>query len=348
MRHSDKTKTVLMRILKAVAFLSIFVAINSAICYYLSPSAHKSNEMWDYYFATEDADTLIVGTSVAEMIREFEIDEYTGRRCINMGTPSQYFATSAQVIETATKQRPIDTVVLLMGFDALERAEDPTATLSIEKAYYDNEKMLGKLFGFLSKNLRYSFTMRNIATSDSINKWMSWPVNCTVYFDQIKANLEKKEYYLNLRKSQNIPMPGEIVNRYDRTSFPRVRNVGDEVRDQIAGITQVDVSKDSVAVLKQIGEYCVTNGITFIVAISPHRSDYASTFGNDYEKLDRLTRECVESMGCVYVNMNDNESVRNLMTDDYYTDLEHVTNDGIDVASGILSEILNLLTGKRN
>ena len=79
---------------------------------------------------------------------------------------------------------------------------------------------------------------------------------------------------------------------------------------------------------------------------SPHRSDYSELFDNDdYAKLDAFTKNYVEGMGCMYVNINDLPSTRVLLTDDYFEDVEHVSKEGREVASGIMSDILKLLLG---
>jgi len=347
MQPSNIKKIYLIRIVKFIVFTLIFIAINSGICYALSPSANTSNEMWDYYFTHEEADTLFVGSSVTEMIDEFIIDEFTGRKCINMGTPSQYFASSKEVIDIGTRHRNVDTIILLYGFDALERDEDLTATLAVEKSYYDAKSIPEKLMGYIAVNSRFSFDGRNMADPQSVNKWMSWPVSCMDDFDQIKANLEKKKNISQLRKDQGLNGHFEDRNKYSRTDFPRARELDDETRMQIRQIKSIDVDEKSLVILGQIAEYCNANGISLIVALSPHKSGYAESFGQDYEKLDALTQNYVEKKGCMYINLDNNPFVKNLLTDEYFVDSEHVTGDGVDIASGTMSDILNLLTGKR-
>lgn len=347
MQRSDKVKTFVTRGIKIVLFLAIVIAINTLICQYLSPSAHKSNEMWAYYYSKDNADTLFIGTSVTDMIKEYSIDEFTGRSSVNMGTPSQYFATSRKVMEISTRERPIDTVVLMMGFDALERDEDLKSTLSIEKAYYDNKKVPDKLLAFISDNLKYSFEKRNISDPASINKWMSWPVNCIVDFDEIKNNLEKKAYYKDFVDEQKSNTVNVNSLMYLKSSMPKPGKLNDEIKLSIADIDAIDVSEESLIALKQMCEYCNANGIMLIVAVSPHMSGYADSFEGDYDKINELTKNFVESQGCLYINLNDLPSVQAIMTDEYFTDSEHVTHDGIELASGVMSDILNLLTGKR-
>lgn len=346
MRDSNRLKLLLVRIAKILIFIGICVSVNMLITHFLGPSTHKGKEMWSYYYSQENADTIIVGTSVTEMIDEFVVDEYTGRTCINMGTPSQYFATSRSIIETAASERPVDTIILMMGFDALERDEDLSATLSVEDGFYINKSNLHRLAGFIKNNIEYSLDGRNIKNSESINKWMSWPVSCTVYFDQIKSNWEKKQYYKNA--IPDIDTEGLNVVTYDRIPMSKRVNIGSDVENEIQNIKALTISRDSVIMLKQMCEYCTSNGITFIVMISPHKSGYADSFGGEYDKLNSLVAGVVQGAGCTYLNLNDLPSVTDLMTDEYYTDSEHVTHEGIEVASGIMSDILNLLTGKRN
>ena len=347
MERSGTYKKILVRTAKIIIFLCLFIMINTVICHYLAPTAHKSNERWDYYFDKEDTDTLFIGTSVAEMIREFAIDEYTGRRSVNMGTPSQYFATTRDIIDTAARQRPIDTVVLMMGFDALERDEDLTASLSVEKAYYDNFPIADRIQGFVLCNLKYSLEKRNITTTDSVNRWMSWPVSCTVYFDQVRSNWDQKVYYNDFYRKPRADIAVTGRNRYDRAPIPPMRPLPKEMRRKIEDIDAIDVSEESVQILGQMEEYCNSNGITFAVMMAPHRSDYAGSFGEDYGKIDALVNEIAASRGCIYHNMNDNSAVMSLLTDDYFEDPEHVNNEGMNIASGVMSDIMNLLLGKR-
>ena len=348
MRHSDRTPFALILAVKIIVFAVIFIGINVVISHYLSPTAHKSTERWDAFFEKEDADTLFVGTSVTEMIREGVVDDYTGRKCINMGSPSQYFATTRNVIEKVTQQRQIDTIVLLMGFDALERDEDLAATISNEKAYYDNFNPALRLCALASDNARYSLEKRNLDTSDSVNKWMSWPVNAEVYFDKIESNWQLKSYYLDLYGNRPYKDPEELKIRYDRIPFSiNAAGLPADISDAAKKINAIDISENSLEILRQIGEYCNSNGITFIVMISPHRSDYPSVYGEDYTAINEVVRSSVESMGCLYLNLNDNPDVMNIMKDEYFTDLEHVEDKGRDAVSGAISDILNLLYGKR-
>ena len=334
----------LKRIFRIIIFLVIFIVINTMICSSIFPSAHKSNEMWNKFYYKDDADIVFVGSSVAEMINPNVVEAYMGRACVNMATPSQYFATSRNLVEIAAGQRDIDTVVLLMGFDALERDEDMTSSLAVEKAYYDNDGVLGKLLGFLSVNAQYSMESRNIISNDSINRWMSWPVACIKYFDETQSNWEKKQYYGELY--ENLKLDKERSDLYKRVSMPGPEDISDECRREISEISSIDISEDSLKVLGQIADYCNSNGIRLLVAISPHRTDYAGSFDNDdYARLDAFTRSYVEGKGCMYVNINDLPSTHELLTDDYFTDSEHVNEDGIEVASGIMSDILKLLIG---
>lgn len=348
MQHSSSQKIILLRTFKIILFVAIIVFINTIICHYLGPSAHKSDEMWSYYYRQENADTIIVGTSVTDMVSEFVLDEYTGRRCINMGTPSQYFATSRDIITTATKDRPVDTIILMMGFDALERDEDMSATLAVEKGFYDSKSISGKLKGFLKENIHHSLETRNIRHSVSINKWFSWPVSCIAYFDQIKPNLEKKEYYSDVVNDSEMKALSSNSVSLNRKPMPAPRKLNTEILKASRNIQTIKISEDSLKILKQMCDYCTINDIRFIVMVSPHMSGYAGNYGEDYDKLNALMAGIVEGAGCTYLNLNDLPSVTDLMTDQYFTDSEHVTHEGIEVASGIISDILNLLTGKRN
>lgn len=348
MQCFDKLRLTFGRSIKAIVFLLIFVSINTLICCYLSPSAHKSNEMWNYYYSQKNADTIIVGTSVTEMINEFVVNEYTGRKCINMGTPSQYFVTSRDIMAIAAQENPVDTIILMMGFDALESAENLSSSLSIEKSFYDSKSFRGKIVGFFKENIKYSFDRRNIQSSESINRWMSWPVNCTIYFDQIKTNLEKKRYYKDIVNNPETKLWCQNTVKYDRTPMPRAKELSPATKEAIDDINMLKISGDSLVILKQMCEYCTANGITFIVMISPHNSGYRDSFGGEYEKLNSLTAGVVEEAGCMYLNLNDIPNVKDIMTDEFFVDSEHVANEGVEAASGIMSDVLNLLTGKRN
>lgn len=346
--NKDKEKIqlniVLYRILRISLFLVIFIIINTLICSALFPSAHKSNEMWSKFYDKDNADIVFVGSSVAEMINPNVVESYLGKECVNMSTPSQYFATSRNLIEIAANQKDIDTVVLLMGFDALERVEDMSSSLAIEKAYYDDEGILGKILGFFSVNTRYSVESRNITGSNSINRWMSWPVACIQNYEQIGPNLEKKHYYSGLY--ENHKPVKEQGSSYIMGSMPEPRDISEEQKLAIQDISSIDISEDSLKVLGQIAEYCNINGIRLLVAISPHRSDYSGLFDNDdYAKLDAFTKSFVEGMGCMYVNINDLPSAHELLADIYFEDVEHVNSEGKEVASGIMSDILKLLLG---
>lgn len=343
MLHSDKKNTPVIIMIKFVVFAVIFVAINYLLCNELEPLTHKSHAMWERYFAKSEIDTIFVGTSVAEMIDERLINEDTSLNSVNMATPSQYLGTSMEAVTLAAGQNPIKTVVLLMGFDTLERPEDLTSTISMEKSlYYGAPKKTAYPQRFM-RNLKYSFEPRNIGTTDSVNKWLSWPVNSSRSFEQINTNHEEEKYnpMVNLFMTDNPPdISAKPYNRVARQTGNELFGPGKADTSAINNITAIDISDDSLDLLEQLIDYCNMNDIRFIAVIAPHRSDYASGFGEDYQALDSFLSDFVIDRGGQYINLDNDPEVDSILTDDYFIDMEHVNAEGIQVASHILAGYL--------
>lgn len=345
MQHSDK-KNILIILIKIILFGIIFIIINMKLSSELEPLTHKSHAMWERYFAKTNVNTIVVGTSVAEMIDSRLLDEDTSSNSVNMATPSQYLATSLNAVTFAAEQNPLDTVVLLMGFDCLERDEDLTSTISLEKALYYGAPKKIKYYDFVLNNLKYSLEPRNIGTTDSINKWLSWPVNSSRNIAQLKTNHDEELYnpIINLFVLDNPPvLTNKPYQRVDRNVTNELFELSDDDQKYINQITSIDISKNSLDLLEQLTYYCNNNGIKFVTVVAPHRSDYASKFNGEYDLINEFLKDFIESRSGIYLNLDNDPNLDNILTDNHFTDVEHVDAEGIQIASHILADYLNNL-----
>lgn len=344
MQLSDKLKIWTIRLIKLFVFFVLLIVLNIWMSSRLEPLMHKSHRMWEKYFAQENADTIFIGTSVAEMIDAGIVSGATSRNCVNMATPSQYFGTSVTALTMAGEQNPVDTIVLLMGFDSLERDEDLTSTLSMEKALYYGAPKKTYIPRWILGNIEYSFEPRNITSTDSINKWFSWPVNATRNLAQIRTNKVEEIYnpLPNLYMTDNPPGLSDV--RYKRKEFrkadqliPLDKSTVREIRD----IKSVNISENSLKLLSQMCEYSNSNGFRFVVMIAPHRSNYRGEFDGEYDKINEFLKNFVENRNCIYINLDNDADIKNKLSDEYFTDTEHVNDEGIRIASGIMADYLN-------
>ena len=323
--------------IRIILFISIFAVIIHIMNFCLVASNWASIDRWERYAKSDDYDTLFVGSSVGWVIVPRTIDGINDCHCVNMSTPDQFYKTSLEAVKFVSCQQPLNEVVLLTGFDALERPEDYAAAASFLEAQYETAPAT-KRYGavFADKIGRYA-DKDFLTSADSINIWFDWVERFTYTIPQIVKNMAFRQgrkdpgYVLDMNKK---------IERTDPRSVNSKATQQDIESAQSMNLTSIDINPESLTKLDDMASYLEANGIKFAVIVTPHRSDVRAQYGDEYDLIDSYLEEFVTARGGRYFNIDSDPELRKELPDDMFMDQEHIVDEGNDIVSKKIAQLL--------
>ncbi len=327
----------LLNSIKIILFVAIFALIMKAMNFCLVSSNWASIGRWEEYSKSDDYDTLFVGSSVGWVIVPRTIDGLNGSHCVNMSTPDQFYKTSLSAVKFVSKQQPLDKVVLLTGFDALGRPEEYTAAASFLEAEYETAPELKRYGAIVADKAgrygRYDF----LSSTDSINIWFDWVERFTYTMPQIFKNVA---YRMERRNPGYVLDMSEKIGRVEAPGGDPGRLDTDVERAEALGLSSLSINRDSLEMLDEMAAYLKANDIRFAVIVTPHRSDVKEGYGDEYGVIDSYLKDFVTERGGEYYNIDNDEALRERLPDDMFMDTEHIVDQGNDLVSEKIAELL--------
>lgn len=343
MQHSDKS-ALRVRIVKILMFTVIFWAINGVMTFILEPLSDNSQTMWTQYTYESGIDTVYVGNSVGEMMIADVANSELGIKSYNMCTPKQNFPTSLDAAKIAAKQNPVKRIVLLSGYDTLAKNKASVSERVFRRtviASYPFPK--NKICDFTSK-LSESIEVDNLDSEDSIKAWFPWIDDSTGDLEYITNVFITK--LTRLIKHDRVGMG--YAFSLDKVDYERVepewtaddtvKFMQDVQNAENLEIPDGTIGKYSLESLNNICIYCRENGIDFYLFMTPHRSDYRERYGDYYGTVDDYMREFIESRGYYYYNFENKEDIHDILPDEYFYDIEHVSSKYANEATRVIDK----------
>ncbi len=322
---------------KIILFISIFAVIIHIMNFCLVASNWASIDRWEKYSSDNNYDTLFVGSSVGWVIVPATIDGLNECHCVNMSTPDQFYKTSLKAVRFVSCQQPLDTVVLLTGFDALEKSEDYAAAASFLEAEYETAPAAKRAGAILADKLGRYPDIDFLTSTDSINIWFDWVERFTYSLPQIGKNidfrLKRKDpgYVLDMSKSIERMEPGNYNSDAMADDLKKAAELNP------AGI---EINPDPLQYLNDMASYLEANNIRFVVIVTPHRSDLRAEYGDKYDIIDSYMEDFVTKRGGEYFNIDSDPELREQLPDDMFTDREHIVDEGNDIVSKKIAQLL--------
>ena len=322
--------------IRIILFISIFALIIHVMNYCLVASNWASAGRWEQYSKADDYDTLFVGSSVGWVIVPRTIDGLNGCRCVNMSTPDQFYKTSLETVRFVSAQQPLNTVVLLTGFDALERSEDYAAAASFLEAKYETAPFVKREGAILADKLGRYTDPDFLASTDSINIWFDWVERFTYSLPQIVKNIAYRES----RKD-----PGYVLDMNERIERIDPADSASSISSDIKSaskmnLSTIDIEADPLKKLDEMASYLKANDIRFAVIVTPHRSDVREEYGEEYDIIDSFLNDFVTKRGGEYHNIDSDDALRERLPDEMFMDREHIVDEGNDIVSEKIAQIL--------
>ena len=326
-----------MKPLMVILFILIFVAITYVMNFVFVPSNWASVDRWEQYSKTDDADTLFVGSSVGWVVVPHVIDENSDRRCVNMSTPNQFYKTSYEAVRFISQQRPLDTVVLLTGFEGLESTEDYGAAEAFLLAQYETAGFAKRACAVVSEKLGRYTDPEFLKSADSMNIWFDWVISSTYSVSEIIKNVAYRKsrtediYTLDMRKT---------IKRIDPSRSNPISIKEDIKVAQALNLSNLSIDSRSLTKLDDMASYLKANNIRFVVIVTPHRSDSREKYGEEYDVIDSYLREFVSKRDGEYYNIDSDPGLREQLPDDMFKDEEHIDDHGNNLVSMKIAELL--------
>lgn len=322
--------------IRAVLFIIIFAVIIHIMDFCLVVSNWASIGRWEQYSSDDGYDTLFVGSSVGWVVVPRTIDGLNNCRCVNMSTPDQFYKTSLEAVRFIACQQPLETVVLLTGFDGLEREEDYAAAAAFLDAQYETAPFIQRERAILTDRLRRYANIDFLSSVDSINIWFDWVERFTYSLPQMYKNisyrLERLDpgYVLNMDKSIDRIDPGK-----EGSSVAK-----DIEKAEKLNLSSIDIDSHALEKLDALASYLGANGIRFVVIVTPHRSDVRAGYGDEYDTVDEYLEEFVTKRGGEYFNIDDDPALREELGDEMFMDQEHIVDEGNNLVSEKIAQLL--------
>ena len=330
-------KNNLFKTVRIILFISIFALIIHVMNFCLVASNWASIGRWEQYAAGNDYDTLFVGSSVGWVVVPRTIDGLNNCRCINMSTPDQFYKTSLDAVRFISCQQPLDTVVLLTGFEALERPEDYAAAASFLDAKYETAPVAQRIGAVLADKLGRYTDADFLVSADSINVWFDWVERFTYSMPQIVKNIAYRRgrkdpgYVLDLNKT---------VDRIDPADDAPSDLKDDLIKGKELKLSSISINPVSLEKLNDMAAYLEANSIRFVVIVTPHRSDVRAGYGDEYEVIDTYLRDFVTKRGGDYFNIDTDRELRDQLPDSMFMDREHIVDQGNEIVSERIAQLL--------
>ncbi len=323
--------------IRIILFISIFAVIISIMNFYFVPSNWASIDRWEQYSDKRDVDTLFVGSSVGWVVVPRTINGINNCQSVNMSTPNQFYKTSKEAVRFVSCQQPLQTVVLLTGFEGLESAEDYGAAEAFLKAQYETAGVLQRAWAvFTEKAGRYTDPVF-LKSVDSMNIWFDWVESFTYSLPEIVKNVAyrreraEKSYTFDMSKS---------VERIEPARAGRVPVSEDIKALQQMNLTSIKTDTRTLKELDELAAYLKANGIRFVVIVTPHRSDVREGYGTEYDVIDSYLEDFVTERGGEYYNIDVDPDLRAKLPDDMFMDREHIVDEGNNIVSEKIAQLL--------
>ena len=332
-----KMKKTLLTSFRIILFLAILAAITRVMNFILAPSNWASIDRWEQYSEKEDVDTLFVGSSVGWVVVPRTIDGENNCRCVNMSTPNQFYKTSLEAVKFACAQHPIDTVVLLTGFEGLESPEDYGAAEAFLKAQYETAPVIKRESAVFAEKIKRYTDPVFLTSVDSMNIWFDWVENTTYLLPEIYKNVAYR--YDRLDKSYTFDM-SKRIDRNKVYKLNRGLTENDIRAAKELNLAGLNIDPRSLKELDAMAAYLEANSIRFVVIVTPHRSDVAAGYGDEYGIIDSYLEDFVTKRGGKYYNIDIDPDLREKLPDDMFMDREHIVDEGNDIVSVKIAGLL--------
>ncbi|MCR5830886.1 MAG: hypothetical protein K6G67_01940 [Lachnospiraceae bacterium] len=322
---------------RIILFIVIFALIIHVMNFCLVVSNWASIDRWEAYASDDGYDTLFVGSSVGWVIVPRTIDAMNDCKCVNMSTPDQFYRTSADAVKFVSSQQPLQKVVLLTGFDALSQSEDYAAAASFLDAKYETAPLAKRYGAIISDKLGRYKDIDFLTSVESMNIWVDWVLRFSYTLPQVYKNIAYRRgridpgYVLDMEKK---------IERIDPPKADKSLLDEDIAKAGELGSAGINVDPDSLGMLDEMASFLSANGIGFTVIVTPHRSDVRAGYGEGYGVIDSYLKEFVEKRGGQYFNLDNDESLRERLPDDMFMDHEHIVDEGNNLVSGKIAELL--------
>lgn len=320
--------------IKLLAFVAVFIGLNSIMSFLFVPVDGASKMMWENYRRMESLDTIYVGASVCQStFNPVIIDEILGTNSYNMGTPSQPVDLSYVAIETAIKEHSIKRVVFGFGYFSLATQNSQQA----EAAFIQAKNQQGTLIEAMMANAKYIY--ENIGDSVSVNFLIPW-VNNHVTFnaDAILENVNKKmDNYINKTESET-----SIYEKRGMRLYTDVINYDELGDDNSWNWYQPEFSVAAVSKMREICELCKQNDVELIIVNTPRPTFDITTYLGDYYGQYLWLKDFFAEYDVDYYDFNFAKPEVFISKPDYYYNFEHLNAVGAEAFSERFAEFLRM------
>lgn len=301
----------------SLIFLLLVTAITEVIVY---PYFHSETYHYqDGYVRDEMAgsiDFIICGASQAQRgISSVVLDEELGVNSYNIGSPLMTLKARYYMLEKEVERNPVETVIIELCYDTMSRDRD---VVGPEGDYY----MLGRLTSF-KERMEYFFS------NARLDEYAEF------YCDTLQRGLNAwKEYGKNeIGTSEHYETKGFAPIETHPIEMIAPENYNKEE-------IYTDVAEENMLYLNKMFELCLEKNIKVIMVATP-LSDAAILSYDKLDEIHTIYKKISRQWNCEYYNFSLYKGKSEIFNDsDSFYDRNHLSGDGAEVFSKILSDII--------
>lgn len=326
-------------VLKVVAVLVTFVAVDVVLSLILEPYSSHSDVVWQDYRSRVDEpiDTLFLGSSSTEMgFNPDVIDAEAGTYSFNLATPAAGINNCRDTLRDVLGDHDIKKVVVGINYATMTSKHEINATLAITQA-----KMQGV---GLPQSLHYVGEIfsdqQTMLGTKSLAALVPWSVLHVDYdYGAIKANVVRRLTLDPVTAAEQFQAPWTYVSRgFSGIPGPSLGfdNTTDSVETSENGL---DFSDENVSDLLEIIKMCKDRGIDVIVCVPPRPAFRTLMYGDAYpQNMGDLERQ-VEQAGATYLDFNLAKPSLYNPPESTFRDEYHLTLDGANEFSALAGRV---------
>lgn len=314
--------------IKPLCFLLVVCLCNMGMSFLFLPAMGSSKTMWEEYYREEEIDMVFIGSSLCSASFNPQIiDELLGVKSFNTGTPMQGIKQHITAIETVLEDHEIDTIVIALGFFALQIEDEEAVELTFQRAL---AKQKGGLKG-ISHEWKYVLSEDVRGTEASINYWFPWMYDKESYtWDIISKNVQSK---IRLWNENEVSESTKGYRPYE----------GVMVEGEYSSSAQMykqDIEYEQVDKLKKLLAICEESGADVIVVNTPHPTfdiiSCAETYGDNTE----LVQSLCEKYNVDYYDFSLAKPELFDAKEEYYYNFEHLNGTGAEVFCNVFCDLM--------
>lgn len=327
------------KIWKCLLAVVIVVLLNEAMKFVLSPNYGSARITFQELKELEEVDTVIVGSSLAEMnIDPNRLEEQLGVSVYNAGTAGQSPESTYLLVKYLVEYKHPSRIIYALNYSSLGDFQSVASQIAFHDAY----KAVVPVWDDIQSDIQFFTTRNHAKKAEALAYYFPWSVNHTF--------LRPSEIIANGIEKLNGVKPSDSLNMHSPTSkyYGKGFQAYDTVVDYNAvgkatsiGYFNEDFYSPTFTVLDQIITLCKENQVELFVVNPPKPAFDVISYGDWYYEKKNTLETFFGDRGVTYVDFSFAKPELFESKEEYFRDYDHLNYEGTQPFSISLAKYLH-------